>query len=74
MSKMSLILISLDTHLVDKCAKTITNAVKSTGGIMVGPIPLRVRNHRHIRRIDLYTSANALTEIYIPKEVELIIK
>ena len=72
---------SYDHKLVDKSAEKIVKAVKATGAIISGPIPLPT--HKRIytvykRLIDIYSSTaktvDALMKLELPSGVEVEIK
>ena len=73
---------SYDHKLVDKSAEKIVKAVKATGAIISGPIPLpthkRFQLSDYKRLIDIYSSTaktvDALMKLELPSGVEVEIK
>ena len=67
---------SYDHKLVDKSAEKIVKAVKATGAIISGPIPLPT--HKRIYTVDIYSSTaktvDALMKLELPSGVEVEIK
>ena len=68
---------SYDHKLVDKSAEKIVKAVKATGAIISGPIPLpQLSDYK--RLIDIYSSTaktvDALMKLELPSGVEVEIK
>ena len=75
---------SYDHKLVDKSAEKIVKAVKATGAIISGPIPLPTHKRMQFqlsdykRLIDIYSSTaktvDALMKLELPSGVEVEIK
>jgi len=65
---------SYDHQLVDKSAEKIVKAVKATGAIVSGPIPLPTHKRIYTVNRSTFVNVDALMKLELPSGVEVEIK